>query len=210
MNWKVFSVDTKFSCDTFAVLMNTYLQGYSKRALDIVLSLILLPVAVILILLGVVMVRFTSRGSVFFTQERVGLNGKLFQIYKIRTLHTGDNGDLAGMKKGDPAILPVGRWLRRWRIDELPQLINILLGDMSWVGPRPERPHLVAKYSELDATYASRHQALPGITGWAQVHFPDATPDENLIKLPFDLEYIGRANLGLDIRILWKTILAIG
>lgn len=203
-------MDTKFSCDTFAVLMNTYLQGFSKRGLDIVLSLILLPVAAVLIALGVAMVGMTSRGPVFFTQERVGKNGKLFRIYKIRTLLVGENGDLAGMKKGDPTILPVGRWLRRWRIDELPQLVNILVGDMSWVGPRPERPHLVAKFSDLDAQYVQRHQALPGITGWAQVHFPDATPDENLKKLPLDLEYVHRASLGLDIRILWKTILAIG
>lgn len=106
-------MDTKFSCDTFAVLMNTYLQGFSKRALDLILSLLLLPIAVVLILLGVLLVGLTSRGPVFFTQERVGRNGKLFQIYKIRTLHVGENGDLAGMKKGDPSILPVGRWLRR-------------------------------------------------------------------------------------------------
>lgn len=203
-------MDTKFSCDTFAVLMNTYLQGFSKRALDLILSLLLLPIAVVLILLGVLLVGLTSRGPVFFTQERVGRNGKLFQIYKIRTLHVGENGDLAGMKKGDPSILPVGRWLRRWRIDELPQLINILSGEMSWVGPRPERPHLVAKYAELETTYGDRHKALPGITGWAQVHYPDATPNENLKKLPLDLEYVSRASLGMDVRILWKTILAIG
>jgi lipopolysaccharide/colanic/teichoic acid biosynthesis glycosyltransferase len=203
-------MDTKFSCDTFAVLMNTYLQGFSKRALDLVLSLLLLPVAAVLILVGVLLVGFTSRGPIFFTQERIGRGGQAFQIYKIRTLQVGENGDLAGMKKGDPSILLVGRWLRRWRIDELPQLVNIIAGDMSWVGPRPERPHLVAKFSEMDVTYMNRHQALPGITGWAQVHYPDATPNENLKKLPLDLEYIERASLAMDVRILWKTILAIG
>ena len=196
--------------DTFAPQMNTYLSGNRKRLLDIVLSAFLLPFALLLILAGIVMVGLTSKGPIFFMQDRIGRHGKVFQIYKIRTLINAPNGDLAGMKKGDPAILPVGRWLRRWRIDELPQMLNIFKGDMSWVGPRPERPHLVKKYAELEQGYQNRHDAFPGITGWAQVHFPDATPDDNLKKLPFDNHYVQNASMWLDLSILWKTIMAIG
>ncbi len=203
-------MEAKVSINTFAVHMNAYLNGNSKRLLDIVLTICVLPIALPLIFIGVLLVGLSSKGPLFFTQSRIGQFGKEFKIYKIRTLVNAVNGDLAGMKKGDPSILPVGRWLRRWRIDELPQLVNILKGDMSWVGPRPERSHIVADYVTQSPDYSKRHEALPGITGWAQVHHPDATPNENLKKLPFDLEYVDKASVWMDVRIIWKTILAIG
>jgi len=190
--------------------MNSYLTSNLKRSLDLFISILALPIAIVLIALGALMILITTGGAVFYSQNRVGIDGVEFKIFKLRTLLKNATGDLAGMTKNDPQIFFVGRYLRRWRIDELPQVFNILTGDMSWVGPRPERPHLVAKFSTEFDNYQSRHQALPGITGLAQINLPDATPNDTVKKLPYDIEYVSKADLLLDLRILWKTIRAIG
>jgi lipopolysaccharide/colanic/teichoic acid biosynthesis glycosyltransferase len=114
------------------------------------------------------------------------------------------------MRKNDPDIIWVGWVLRAWRIDELPQIYNILRGEMSWVGPRPERPHIVDQCILNISNYSMRHEVLPGITGLAQIKNPSATPIENSEKLQYDLEYLRRASLGLDLKIVWKTLVAIG
>jgi lipopolysaccharide/colanic/teichoic acid biosynthesis glycosyltransferase len=190
--------------------MNAYPNSAQKRVLDIVISLFAMPFAALAIILGGIFILVTSGSKVFYTQKRVGKNGVLFTLYKLRTLKHSANDDLSGMRPNDPDILWVGRFLRVWRIDELPQIWNILKGDMSWVGPRPERPHIVERCKLQIPNYHLRHNVAPGITGWAQIHNPDATPNDNAKKLEYDLEYIQNAGLKQDVMILWKTLVAIG
>jgi lipopolysaccharide/colanic/teichoic acid biosynthesis glycosyltransferase len=189
--------------------MNAYPSSFLKRLLDILISILVLPFALVLISLGGLLILTTTAGPVFYSQKRVGKNGSEFTILKLRTLIKGAQGDLAGMTKNDPNIFLIGRHLRRWRIDELPQVFNILGGSMSWVGPRPERPHLVKSFEQDFKEYSRRHEVLPGITGLAQINLPDATPNETKEKLPFDLEYVEKANFLMDLGIIWKTVKAI-
>ena len=186
--------------------MNSYPNSALKRLADISFSLVVLPFALFLVVLGSIAILATQGSKVLFTQKRVGRDGKEFKLYKLRTLKLNANDDLSGMRKNDPDIIWVGWFLRAWRIDELPQIYNILIGDMSWVGPRPERPHIVAKCIEEIPNYGKRHQVLPGITGWAQVHAPNATPEENGDKLVYDLEYVHQASLSKDLKILFTTV----
>ena len=190
--------------------MNTYPKSTIKRVLDLVLSVALAPFAMVLVFLGCIAVFITDGGPVIYKQLRVGLGGKPFTIYKLRTLKINAKDDLSGMRKNDPDIIWVGWVLRAWRIDELPQIYNILRGEMSWVGPRPERPHIVANCLQEIPNYGNRHLVLPGITGWAQIHHPDATPNDNLLKLRYDLEYVEKAGFKFDALIIWKTLVAIG
>ena len=189
--------------------MNAYPSSFLKRLLDILISILVLPFALVLISLGGLLILTTTAGPVFYSQKRVGKNGSEFTILKLRTLIKGAQGDLAGMTKNDPNIFLIGRHLRRWRIDELPQVFHILGGSMSWVGPRPERPHLVKSFEQDFKEYSRRHEVLPGITGLAQINLPDATPNETKEKLPFDLEYVEKANFLMDLGIIWKTVKAI-
>ena len=190
--------------------MHAYPNSAQKRLLDIIVSLLALPFAVIAIALGALAILLTDGSRVFYTQKRVGKNGVPFTLFKLRTLRISANDDLSGMRPNDPDVIFVGRFLRIWRIDELPQIWNILKGDMSWVGPRPERPHIVERCALEIPNYNLRHSVAPGITGWAQIHNPDATPNDNAIKLGYDLEYIQMAGLKKDVLILWKTLVAIG
>ena len=189
--------------------MNAYPSRFLKMLLYILISILVLPFALVLISLGGLLILITTAGPVFYSQKRVGKNGSEFTILKLRTLIKGAQGDLAGMTKNDPNIFLIGRHLRRWRIDELPQVFNILGGSMSWVGPRPERPHLVKSFEQDFKEYSRRHEVLPGITGLAQINLPDATPNETKEKLPFDLEYVEKANFLMDLGIIWKTVKAI-
>jgi len=178
--------------------------------MDVLLSLLVLPVVLPLLVFGLLLAALGSRGPLIFRQTRVGLDGRNFELLKIRTLKVGTVDRNAGTYAGDPSIERFGYFLRRWRIDELPQIWNIMKGEMSWIGPRPERPELIyGSYDQLP-NYCRRHEALPGITGWAQVHRPDAKPDEADLKLPYDLEYIELANLALDLRILLHTFKVMG
>ena len=190
--------------------MNAYPNSAQKRLLDIVITLVALPFALTAMLFGGIAIFLTTGSKVFYNQRRVGKNGVEFTLYKLRTLKTTASDDLSGMRPNDPDILWVGKFLRIWRIDELPQIWNILKGEMSWVGPRPERPHIVARCASEIPNYAKRHEVVPGITGWAQIHQPDATPNDNAQKLEYDLEYIQMAGLKKDVLILWKTLVAIG
>lgn len=175
-----------------------------KRFIDIFVSILLLPLVLPLILLAFILVKITSRGEVLFSQERVGKNSKNFTIYKIRTMVAKHNGDFT--TKNDLRIDGIGRFLRLTKIDELPQLWNIFKGDMSLIGPRPERPHYVKLSIQENAMFDLRHLVKPGVTGWAQVNLPKATPEDNLEKLEYDLYYIKNYNVFFDILIIWKTI----
>lgn len=185
----------------------TWYEGV-KRALD---ALLAVPVGLVtLVLLPVIAlaIKATSPGPVFYRQERVGRHGKQFQIVKFRTMRMDAeaNGAQFAQKK-DPRTTPLGRLLRAARLDELSQVWNVLKGDMSFVGPRPERPEFVEQLTERMPYYALRHLTRPGLTGWAQVQYRYASSlDDNLVKLQYDLYYVKHRSLLLDAAILLKTI----
>lgn len=173
-------------------------------ALAVVAAVLALPFAVFIPLL----IKLDSAGPAFFRQERIGYRGKVFKVVKFRTMRK-DAEALAGpvwATEDDPRITRVGSFLRKSRIDELPQIWNILCGDMSWVGPRPERPHFVAILSDQLNYYAERHSVRPGLTGWAQIRYHyGSTVEDALEKLQFDLFYIKNLSLGLDLAIMFET-----
>jgi lipopolysaccharide/colanic/teichoic acid biosynthesis glycosyltransferase len=179
-----------------------------KPWLEFPLALLMLAISTPVILVSMLLVKLTSHGSSLYTQKRVGLNGKRFTIYKIRTMYIDSERD--GVARwclpGDPRVTPIGWILRKCHIDELPQLINVLIGDMSLIGPRPERPELVPQLERALPDYRKRLSVRPGITGLAQVQQP---PDENLYtvrrKLSFDLCYVERMSLWLDVRLILAT-----
>lgn len=180
-----------------------------KRGMDIALSLLGLGVfAGLLPLIGLA-IWLDNRGSIFYTQTRVGLNGRWFRIIKFRTM-VMDAEKLTGAafaQANDPRITRVGRFLRKTRLDELPQIVNILRGDMSLIGPRPERPEHVQRLQEKIPFYRTRHVVRPGLTGWAQVRYRYGANDEDaLIKLQYDLFYIRHQSLLLDLNILIRTV----
>ena len=180
-----------------------------KRLLDLTISAIGLIVLFLLIPLVALINRLTSRGPLFYTQERVGKGGKPFLMYKFRSMITQAeaNGEARWAEKNDPRTTPIGRWLRTTHLDELPQLINILRGEMSLVGPRPERPAFVQTLSQQLPFYRARHAMLPGVTGWAQIHqnYSDSI-EGTREKLEYDLYYIKHASPLLDTIILLRTI----
>src|SRR5260370_3608792 len=183
-----------------------------KAALDFGLALVLLLVLGPVIMLTALLVRFTSRGPAFYTQTRVGRDGRLFTIFKIRTMiHNCES--LTGPRwsiPGDPRITPIGQFLRRTHLDELPQLLNVLRGDMSLIGPRPERPEFTAKLERALPAYPERLRVRPGATGLSQVHLPgDTNPASVRIKLAHDLFYIQQLSPGVEARILFCTVLRV-
>lgn len=148
-----------------------------------------------------------NRGRLFYIQERVGKNGKAFRIYKLRTMvRNAENDGAVFASVNDVRVTPFGKFLRKARLDEVPQFINILKGDMAFIGPRPERPVFVNELSRRMPFYETRHVIKPGITGWAQVKYPyGATMDDSLIKLQYDLYYIKHRSIFLDLNIVIKT-----
>jgi exopolysaccharide biosynthesis polyprenyl glycosylphosphotransferase len=187
----------------------TGLGGFTKRLLDIAGALAGLLLFGPLMLACAAAVRVSGPGPVLFSQDRVSLGGQTFRILKFRTMrHAADEAAeraSAWTGRDDPRVTPVGRLLRRTSLDELPQLLNVLRGDMSLVGPRPERPELVARFRDDWRGYMIRQQVKAGMTGWAQVH--GLRGDTGLKKrLQYDLFYIRHWSLGLDLRILWMTL----
>jgi exopolysaccharide biosynthesis polyprenyl glycosylphosphotransferase len=187
------------------------LGGLSKRALDVAGSLAGLVLFSPLFLLIAIVIRATSPGPIIFKQRRVSLGIKTFKIYKFRTMyHVQDEEGWGRLKdqwteRNDPRITPVGRWLRRTSLDELPQLLNVLKGQMSLVGPRPERPELVRRFREDWRGYMLRQHVKGGMTGWAQVN--GLRGDTSLRKrLQYDLFYVRHWSLWFDLRILWLTV----
>jgi lipopolysaccharide/colanic/teichoic acid biosynthesis glycosyltransferase len=179
-----------------------------KELCDCLLVQVLLLAAAPVVLLAAAAVRLTSRGPAFFLQQRLGLDGRVFKIIKLRTM-TADCEKSTGPRwsvPGDPRVTPLGRFLRRSHIDELPQLVNVLRGEMSLVGPRPERPEFFANLSQAMPRYGERLRVRPGMTGLAQVQLP---PDRDLAdvrrKLACDLYYLRRLSPWLDLQILLAT-----
>ncbi|OXA79427.1 hypothetical protein B0A58_03225 [Flavobacterium branchiophilum NBRC 15030 = ATCC 35035] len=151
---------------------------------------------------------FANKGPLFYSQERVGKNGKLFKIFKLRSMVT--NAEKHGAvfaASNDARITPFGKILRKTRLDELPQFFNILVGDMSFIGPRPERQVFVDQILEIMPFYSTRHIIKPGLTGWAQVNYSYGDKlEDSLVKLQYDLYYIKHRSIYLDINIILKTL----
>ncbi len=176
-----------------------------KRTIDVFVAAFALPIAVPVMLLAFVVTWLSSKGPVLFKQQRVGYNGKIFTIYKIRTMTHNPVGYNEPTVKGDARITKVGKILRKTKIDEFPQFLNVLKGEMSLIGPRPEKKDIVDRFEGENAFYKYRHIVKPGITGWAQVNYPTATPEETLQKLEYDLYYINNISLNLEFQIILKT-----
>ena len=181
---------------------------FFHRFFDIVISIIGIAVGIVLlpvILLGNLL---GNRGPLFYIQDRIGKNGDIFKIVKFRTMITNaEQNGAVWAKKNDSRITLFGKFLRNTRLDEIPQFINILKGEMSMIGPRPERPHFVRELSQLLPFYETRHIIKPGLTGWAQVKTRYAgSVDDSLLKLQYDLYYIKHRSFFLDLNILIKTI----
>lgn len=182
-----------------------------QRVLDVIFSaaglLVLSPLLVLLALL----IGATSRGGVIYKQQRVGLNGRLFTLYKFRSMAADAERDgPVWAQKNDPRVTPLGRFLRGSRLDELPQLLNIFKGEMSLIGPRPERPEFVEQLRERIPHYDFRHLVVPGLTGWAQVMYSYTNSvDEAARKLEYDLYYIKNHSIQLDFAILIKTVISV-
>jgi Undecaprenyl-phosphate glucose phosphotransferase len=183
------------------------LNAWIKRALDIAFSAATIVVLAIPVAIIALLVKWTSKGPVFYRQERMGLDGRAFTVYKIRSMYENaeDSSGPVWARDDDPRTTPVGRWLRRFDLDELPQFWNVLKGDMSIVGPRPERPFFVEQFKHRIPQYMLRHKVKAGITGWAQVNgWRGNTSLEKRIE--FDLYYIENWSVTLDIKIMWLTL----
>jgi Undecaprenyl-phosphate glucose phosphotransferase len=183
------------------------LNAWVKRSIDVVLSSIALTVLAIPYAIIAALVKWSSPGPIFYAQERMGLDGRAFTVYKFRSMHQ-DAEDTTGpvwSPDNDPRTTAVGHWLRRLDLDELPQFWNVLRGDMSIVGPRPERPFFVDQFKHRIPQYMLRHKVKAGITGWAQVNgWRGNTSLEKRIE--YDLYYIENWSVTLDLKIMWLTL----
>lgn len=180
----------------------------AQRFLDIVLVHLMAPVALLLAIPVALLIKLTSRGPVLYRQERIGRWGRPFTIYKFRTMRADAERETGPVwaKENDPRLTPVGGWLRRTRLDELPQLWNVLRGDMSLVGPRPERPYFVADLRGKIPLYDARHSVRPGVTGWAQIRYDyGATEEDARTKLGYELFYILNRSLTFYFTVLLET-----
>ena len=178
-----------------------------KRMLDIIIAFSAVIVFLPVLISTAVAVKLSSKGPIIYKQERVGLNKKTFDMYKFRSMRIQSREEerLGWTRKNDPRKTKVGEFIRKTSIDELPQLFNVLRGNMSIVGPRPERPQFVEKFKEEIPKYMIKHQVRPGITGWAQVN--GLRGDTSIEKrIEYDIYYIENWNLWFDIKILWMTI----
>lgn len=195
----------------------------ARRVLNVLVAAVALVLLSPVMLVIALLVKLTSPGPVLYRQQRVGLDrrtgsggnwrrrvdygGKLFTIYKFRTMYVRENDDQVWAKPGDPRITPIGGILRKYRLDELPQLFNVLRGDMNVVGPRPEQPEIFVQLREKIERYPERQRVLPGITGWAQVnqHYDQDIEDVKR-KLTFDLEYAQKESAAEDVKIMLRTL----
>ncbi len=179
-----------------------------KRLMDVSISMLLLTISFPLMLLVAAAIKLDSAGEIIYSQLRTGQNGKPFKIYKFRSMYKdSENGGVKWASIGDTRITRIGYWLRVLRIDELPQLWNVLTGEMSLIGPRPERPEFDVKLKDAIPHYELRYLVKPGISGWAQVLYPyGASVEDAYEKLAYDLYYIKNYSLWLDMVIFFKTI----
>jgi sugar transferase (PEP-CTERM system associated) len=185
------------------------LRNFIKRAFDVVVSAMLIVATGPFLLLAALMIALGGGGPVIYRQERVGYRGKTFTVLKLRSMarDAEKDGRATWATENDSRITKVGRWIRRARIDEIPQLLNVLRGEMSFVGPRPERPEFVAMLTEQIPFYAVRQSVKPGLTGWAQVRYSyGASVEQSVRKLEYDLYYVKNHTLLLDLVILLETV----
>jgi lipopolysaccharide/colanic/teichoic acid biosynthesis glycosyltransferase len=199
-----------------------------RRVLNVAVAAVGLVLALPLIIVIAVAIKLTSPGPVFYTQQRVGVDrrnpylpagnwrrsvdhgGRLFTLYKFRTMTADESWGQVWATPDDPRITTVGAFLRKYRLDEIPQLWNVLKGDMNIVGPRPEQPKIFKELREQVERYPLRQRALPGITGWAQInHHYDRTIDDVRTKVRYDLEYLARRSAVEDLRIMVRTVPAV-
>jgi sugar transferase (PEP-CTERM system associated) len=184
--------------------------GGVMRIVDITGSVVLLLLALPVMAVTAAAVRLTSPGPAFYVQRRVGMSGRVFNVYKFRSMRNdaeAESGAVWATPGEDPRVTPVGRFLRRSRLDELPQLWNVLRGDMSLVGPRPERPEFVENLTRQIPFYGQRHVIRPGLTGWAQVRYAyGASVEDSMEKLQYDLYYIKNRSMALNLYIIFETL----
>jgi len=181
----------------------------AKEVLDIVLGFVALVLCLPLLVGCAILIKLSSRGPVFFKQVRIGKDGNLFTIYKLRTMYVDAESASGAVwaARGDPRVMPICRWMRRSHADELPQLINVVRGDMSLVGPRPERPEILTELEKVYPDVRRRLSVRPGITGLAQVRNGyDTSVEAFRNKLEADLEYIEQRTWGMELRILAATM----
>ncbi len=180
----------------------------AKRVFDVAVASLLLLLAAPLLLVVMLAIKLDSKGPIFYRQERVGLGGRSYWLWKFRSMRTDAEKDGAvWARANDDRVTRVGRFIRKTRIDEIPQVLNVLLGDMSFVGPRPERPVFVEQLKQQIPFYGLREAVKPGITGWAQIRYPyGASVEDARNKLEFDLYYVKNGSLFLDIGIIFHTV----
>ena|SRR5690349_1044324 len=178
-----------------------------KRISDVIFVLLVLPASALVIAVAAAAIALTMGRPIFFLSDRVGRNGRVFKMVKLRTMVPDAGPAPNATLPGDPRITPLGKLVRLTHIDELPQIWNILTGDMTLIGPRPEQPHLVEHYRKHIPNYDLRHTVTPGLSGWSQVCFGYAADvTETAQKLTYDLEYIDRFGPWIDLVIVWKTL----
>jgi sugar transferase (PEP-CTERM system associated) len=195
------------SANGFNLISKEYVQK-CKRIVDFTFSTLMLLLALPLMLVTALLIKLDSPGPVFYKQQRVGKGGRVFTVYKFRSMRSdAEKKGATWAQKRDPRVTKIGKWIRMFRIDEIPQIWNVLIGEMSLVGPRPERPEFVKELDVLVPYYCVRHTVTPGITGWAQINYPyGATIEESSRKLEYDLYYVKNMSIVLDLQILLKTI----
>ena len=178
-----------------------------KRTFDITASTLLLLATFPIMLATALLIYLEDRGPVFYRQIRVGKNWKLVNVLKFRSMRTdAEKNGAQWATTNDDRVTKIGRFIRKTRIDELPQMFNVLRGDMSFVGPRPERPEFVEQFSQSIPFYAERHRVKPGVTGWAQISYPYGASEKDTIeKLQYDLYYVKNYSIFLDLTILFQT-----
>jgi len=187
----------------------SFIRTFMKRGFDLVCSTIILILAFPLMLLAALAVKLEDRGPVFYSQERVGKDGKTFFVHKFRSMRVDaeKGGKPQWAAQNDPRVTRVGNFMRKTRIDELPQILNVFKGEMSFVGPRPERPYFVEQLIEVVPYYNVRHSIKPGVTGWAQVRYGyGSSAEDALQKLQYDLYYVKNNSLFLDVLVLIDTL----
>ncbi len=184
------------------------LNQIGKRALDIICGLIIAAIFLVIFPFVAIAIKLDSPGPIFYKQERIGLAGAKFTIYKLRSMvqDAERNGQAQWAVKGDARITKVGKFIRKTRLDELPQVINVLNGEMSMVGPRPERQQFIEKLEQQIPGYCDRLEVKPGVTGWAQVNYGyGSTVEDARIKHSYDLYYLQHQSLWLDFQVLLRT-----
>ena len=197
-----------YSSDDFLLNNNSkYSMSLTKRIVDLSICLFISPIVILLVFLIALVYPIFGGFKIFFCHERIGLNGKEFTLYKIRTLRENRSGHLKNIYEDELEIIPViGNFLRLSRIDELPQILNILKGEMSWIGPRPEQSKYVKDMIFQTPEYKLRHIVRPGITGLAQINNPNAKAKDYKEKLKFDFEYISKSSLFFDLKIFHTSL----